>query len=419
MEGGAKADIKFGFGGGRTRSESLRFERNADASVNRIDESDRSTNHGWSTGGKYTTPLGKGHLLAAGWDIEAMHRKQTSRSLFDGDAQYAGSGESLTADTRRIASFVQDEWDITPQWSVYLGLRWEGIRTQSTLADRAIENTSSVWSPVLHTVWRIPGYEKDQIRASVTQSYKAPNISDLIAAPSISRLNTPTRPDRFGNPDLKPELAKGLDLAYEHYIGKSGIVSASAFVRNIDDLIRRQTSKYINDKGEEKYMSAPLNVGRARTSGIELEAKFQLTDLVADAPNIDLRSNYSRFWSKVEGIPGPDNRLDGQAKQTANFGLDYRMKGVPLTVGGGFNWTPATDVQVSETERASTGVKRQLDLYGLWKFSANTQLRIGANNLLGDDYDTRRTVSMDGLAQMAATAANTYTTWSVKLEMKL
>jgi outer membrane receptor for ferrienterochelin and colicins len=419
MEGGAKVDVKFGFGGGRTRSETKRFQYDgAGALADRFDEKESSRNRGLNTGGKYTTPMGKGHLLAAGWDIEAMHRSQTQVALQNDKPQFAESGDSLTADTRRIAAFVQDEWDITPQWSVYLGLRWEGIRTGSTAAGKDITNNSSVWSPVLHSVWRIPGSEKDQIRASLTQSYKAPGLNDMIAAPSFSRLNSAVRPDRIGNPDLKPELAQGIDVAYEHYLGKTGILSASGFVRNIDDLIRRSVEELPGFDGP-RWVSKPINVGKARTSGIELEAKLQLADLVKDAPNIDLRTNYSHFWSKVDGIPGPDNRLDGQAKQTANFGIDYRMKGLPLTMGGSVNWTPATYVQVSADERTSTGPKRQLDLYGLWKFSAATQLRVGANNLLGDDYDSSRSVSVAGLRHLSASAARTYTTWNIRLEMKL
>jgi outer membrane receptor for ferrienterochelin and colicins len=419
IDGGAKIDVKFGFGGGHTRSEGKRFQYNASGALSdRFDDSEVSNNHGLSTGGKYTTPMGKGHLLAAGWDIEAMHRSQTSAALMNGLPQFAASGDSLTADTRRVAGFVQDEWDITPQWSAYFGLRWEGIRTSSTVAGAGVRNTSSVWSPVLHSVWRIPGREKDQIRASLTQSYKAPGINDLIAVPAFSRINSAVRPDRIGNPNLKPELAKGIDLAYEHYIGKSGILSASGFVRNIDDLIRREVVLRPGFDGP-RWVSTPTNIGKARTSGVELEAKFQLADLVKDAPNIDLRSNYSHFWSKVDGIPGPDNRLDGQARQTANVGIDYRLKAVPLTLGGSYNWTPATYVTISATERTYASAKRQLDVYGLWKFSAATQLRIGASNLLGQDYDTSRAVSTPALLQMATSAARTFTTWSVKLEMKL
>ena len=229
---------------------------------------------------------------------------------------------------------------------MYVGLRWEGIRTTSTSSGADVSNTSRVWSPVLHTVWRIPGHEKDQIRAALTQSYRAPALNDLIATPSFSTDNRPTRPDRIGNPNLKPELAKGLDLAYEHYLGKSGIVSASAFVRDIDNLMRRTTTQRQTSRGL-RWVSSPVNIGHAITSGIELEAKFPLTEVMAGAPNIDLRSNYSRFWSRVDGIQGPNNRLDQQASQTANFGLDYRMKDLPLTLGGGYNWTPAILVQTT------------------------------------------------------------------------
>ena len=425
MDAGAKLDVKFGFGGGRTRNTMLRDQYDAGgALIDTFVDADRSSNTGVNTGGKYTKSLAKGHLLAAGWDLEAGHRSQSTSALKNGSAQFALSGDNLSADTRRVAAFVQDEWDITPQWGVYLGLRWEGIRTSAStpVAGGALHETrsrSAVWSPVLHTVWRIPGHDKDQLRASLTQSYRAPQLNDLIAAPVLVQLNDPTRPDRSGNPDLKPELAKGIDLAYEHYIGKSGIVSASGFVRNIDNLMRRALTEYVGPEGDLRYLSRPSNVGRARTSGIELEAKFQLADVMADAPNLDLRANYSRFWSRVDGIPGPDNRLDGQAKQTANFGLDYRLKKIPLALGGSYNWTPATLVQTSATERASTGVKRQFDAYGLWKFSSATQLRIGVNNLLGDDYLSGRTVRAADLLASSRAVTRTYTAWSARLEMKL
>jgi iron complex outermembrane receptor protein len=121
----------------------------------------------------------------------------------------------------------------------------------------------------------------------------------------------------------------------------------------------------------------------------------------------------------VDGIPGPYNRLERQAKQTANLGLDYRVKAVPLTVGGNFNWTPLTLVQSSVAELDTTGMKRQLDLYGLWKFSANTQLRISANNLLPRRYETGRMVDTDGMVQALDILAHTYTTLGLRLELKI
>ena len=415
FEGGGKADVKFGLGGGRSESDSERYHYNADGvPTDRFIDGDESRSTSASFGGKYTRPAGTGHTLAAGWDIEAGSRSTTRVALDNGLPQFEDSGADLSADTRRVAAFVQDEWDISKTWSAYFGLRWEGIRTESTRAGTDVENNTSVFSPVLHTVWRIPGSEKDQVRASYTHSYKSPDLNDLIAAPSFSRLNSATRPDRIGNPDLKPELAKGIDIAYEHYLGRNGIISASGFVRDIDNLMRREISLR-----NGRWVSSPANIGSARTSGIELEAKFQLAELMTDAPDVDLRANYSRFWSDVEGIPGPDNRLDQQAEQTANIGFDYRLKAVPLTLGGGFNWTPAIEVQTSLAERVSTGPKRQLDLYGLWKFTPDLHLRVSGGNLLGEDYDSGRIVHTGGLAQASFTAARSYPSVSVKLEMKL
>jgi iron complex outermembrane receptor protein len=419
LQGASKLDVKFGFGAGHSDSDSVRNQFDgAGGLLDRFTDTASVRDRSASTGGKYTTPIGKEHSLAAGWDVELGHRVETKTSVDkDGNAQFADSGDNLTADTRRLAVFAQDEWDISSQWSGYAGVRWEGIRTTSTRAGQDISNTSSVLSPLLHAVYRIPDHAKDQIRASLTKSYKAANIQDLIALPSLSRLNSATRPDRTGNPDLKPELATGLDMAYEHYLGRSGILTAGAFIRDIDDLIRRDISLQDTPTGP-RWVSTPRNIGHARTKGIELEAKFQLQELMTDGPAIDFRSNYSHFWSSVDDIPGPNNRLDAQPRQTANVGLDYRLKEQPLTLGASLNWTPPTLIQSSVSQLVATSRKRSFDAYGLWKFNSRNQVRISANNMVAEDAVGSNIVTTNGLAQLANTTNQTYVVWSVKYETK-
>ncbi|MGV7211107.1 TonB-dependent receptor plug domain-containing protein [Oxalobacteraceae bacterium A2-2] len=419
LDGAAKLDVKFGFGSGHSSNDSLRPQYDAaGVLLQRYTDTDSTRDRGFNTGGKYSSPLGRDQSLAAGWEAEWSRREQTKTSVDkNGNAQFADSGDNLSADTRRVALFIQDEMDISPQWSGYAGLRWEGIRTSSSRPGGDIDNSSSVFSPLLHAVYRIPGKEKDQVRASLTKSYKPANVQDLIALPALSRLNSATRPDRVGNPNLKPELATGLDLAYEHYLGRSGILTASGFIRDIDDLIRRELSLQDTVTGP-RWVSTPGNVGHARTSGIELEAKFQLAELMEDAPAIDFRSNYSRFWSRVDGIPGPNNRLDQQARQTANIGADWRVKQLPLTLGASLNWTPAITVQTSTTQVVETGRKRQIDAYGLWRFNAANQLRISASNLAAEDALGSNLVTTNGLVQLATTVNQTYTVWSVRYETK-
>ena len=419
LQGASKLDVKFGFGLGKRSNDSLRYQYDGQGVLlDRFTDTDDTRDKSINTGGKYSSPLGAGHLLAAGWELEASHREEVRVSLDkNGAAQFADSGDNLTADTRRAALYAQDEWEITPQWSAYAGARWEGIRTTSDRSTGTVSNTSKVFSPLLHAVWKIPGHEKDQVRASLTKSYKSPNVQDLIAAPFLSRLNSATSPDRTGNPNLKPELATGLDLAYEHYLGRNGILSVSGFVRDIDNLIRRELTQQQTDLGL-RWISSPANVGHARTSGIELEAKFALAELMNNAPQVDFRSNYSRFWSRVDGVPGPDNRLDQQARQTANLGMDYRLKDIPLTLGAGYNWTPAVRTRTSDKQVVETSRKRVLDMVALWRFDARTQIRISANNVLAEDATGNNLVYANGLAAQAASLNPTYTQWSVRLETK-
>jgi outer membrane receptor for ferrienterochelin and colicins len=411
----AKLNVKFGGGLSHSDSTSLRDQYDgtgllSDAIYTNNDIRDQ----GWNTGGKYSKPFGDSNTFAMGWSAEQSQRNETSISLDNGNPQFNDSGDNLSASTRTLAVFVQDEWDINKQWSVYAGLRWEGIKTTSTLPTGPIVNQSSVWSPIFHAVWRIPEHNKDQVRLALTSSYRAPSLNDLIAVPSISPLNGPTRPDSIGNPNLKPELARGIDLAYEHYLTQNGILSANFFMRDISDLMRREVALV-----DTRWVSSPQNFGNATTHGLELEAKFQLREFFPNAPAIDFRTNYSRFWSSVDGIPGPDNRLDQQPKQTGNLGFDYHVDKLPLTVGGNYNWTPAYVIQSTLAQLNTTGAKRQLDVYGLWKFSANTQLRLAMNNLLPYDALSGSTVNAGGLDTTTNTTAKTYTTYTLKLELKI
>ena len=341
-----------------------------------------------SSTGKYSTPWMAGHALSMGWDgtysQRAEDRRQREQAL-PGGAPPADSDDDYHSRVRLLALYAQDEWDITPRWSMYAGLRWEGIATRSFGdSQESTQQRSSVWSPLLQTLWKLPDTRGDQLRLALTRTYKSPSTSNLIPRRSLSTNNSQFDPDRQGNPGLQPELALGVDASYEHYWAEGALLSARASARRIDGYTRQGLLLV-----DGRWVSMPVNDGRAETRTVELEAKFPLRAvLAATAPAIDLRASLGRNWSKVRQVPGPGNRLDQQTPLSGNLGIDYKTPDGMLTAGGSLVFTGGGPVRIAQQQYAYTSPRRDLDLYALWKFNPKNQLRLAVSNLLAQDFES-------------------------------
>lgn len=324
--------------------------------------------------GTYRHPVSQQHAIAVGWDAtHAVRSEDRNETLFDASNDQTGANNAdYSATVNRLALFAQDEWQVTKQYSLYLGLRHERLNTTSranaTNAPDALNSQSSVWSPSLQSRYQLAN--KDVLRLAVNRTYKAPPLVKLLPRRYTNdNNNNQTNPDEQGNPNLRPELAWGMDAAYEHYLGGGALLSVSTYLRRIRDVTQ---SRLFQQDGV--WVEAPFNDGNARAHGVELEAKLPLTKA------LDLRANLSRNWSRVDNVPGPDNRLESQTPATANFGFDYRWQ--QFTVGGNLNYQAAGPSRQSAEVLTSASAKRELDLYSVWKMNAKTQLRISGANLL-------------------------------------
>ena len=426
-----RLEWKFGLGQGRNLTNSHREENTAGALSRTLDNFGDVLDRNLLVGGKLVQLLNGEHSLVAGAEAEANRRTEVRTTLQNGLPLLAEFGDEVSASSTRFAAYAQDEWSLTPQWAAHAGLRWEGITTQGSAESGSGEasNRSSVWTPLLHAVWKPEPQSQDQVRFSLTRSYRSPSLQNLIARPSVNTRypapgpNTPTQPDRAGNAALKPELATGIDIAIERFLRNGGLLSANVFIRQIIDYMRSETS--LEDvswsPGQPRWVSRTQNVGDAVTQGIELESKFRLSDLVDGVPKVDVRANASLFRSRVKGVPGPDNRLDQQPGATANLGADYRFIGLPLTIGGNLNWTPAYDTRLSDVQTAYQGRKAVADAYALWIFNPSLQLRLTLSNLDPRDYVTGGSVvdTDAGIRETSMTTGPTYLNLQVRLEIRL
>ena len=170
---------------------------------------------------------------------------------------------------------------------------------------------------------------------------------------------------------------------------------------------------------QQRWVSRPQNVGNATAQGLELEAKVRLDELFDNALPVALRTNLSLFDSKVDQVPGPNNRLEGQPKGTANIGADYKLRSLPISFGGTINITPGYDLQVSGSQSSSVGTKVVGDAFVLWAINRETQVRFNLNNFVPRDYLNTSTPLNDTQRQFTQSNNPSRLNWGVRLELKL
>ncbi len=386
-----------------------------------------SKDQSWNAVGKLMYSWGNGkHSLVGGWEYENIKRSDNATTILNGAPLLADFGNQIDVSTKRKVLYVQDEWDPAPQFSTYFGIRWEEINTNSRTVSNPVSNKSSVVTPLAHGVWRFASPRRDQIRMSLTQSYRAPSTQNLVARPSLNTLfpvpgtNTSITPDRAGNANLKPELANGVDIAYENYFEGGGTLAVNLFTRHITDLIRNVTAlENVSWASSPRYLNRPQNLGKARTSGIEFDAKFRLPELIADAPAINLRTNLSIFDSKVDAVTGPNNRIGEQPRATGNFGADYRFRGSPISIGGSVNWVPAYDLQLTNTQLQKVNTKRVLDAYVLWTVNSSVKVRLAFSNLLPNDAINTNVLLQGSEQQTGTSIGKSKLSTALRLEIRL
>jgi outer membrane receptor for ferrienterochelin and colicin len=379
---GGKLDGKLTVNGGSFDNVSLGTYGTAGrATVLLRDTASRSEYQTWTSTGKYTRSLFESNSLAVGWDIS--ERKTDDHNLridrLTGAAPVTVD-ESFHPDVLRMAAYAQDEWNVTKLWSMYLGARWEGIRTESSGTGLdATDSRTHVLSPVAQTLYKFPGKSGRQVRLALTRTYKAPDVSQLSGRRYVAAYNTRFTPDSSGNPRLQPELATGVDATYEHFWAPGALFSVGGAVRHITGYIRNTLAEDANGL----WLNSPRNDGDVQVRTLEMEVKLPLKLVWTAAPAIDLRASINRNWSKVDAVPGPDNRLDAQVPQSAVLGADYRRD--KISAGGSLSVRAGGPLRISAQQSAQQYRRRDLDAYVLYKFTPKWQLRVALSNILGDD----------------------------------
>ncbi len=278
-----------------------------------------SKHRGIATGGEAQT-----NWLANSWNqlTFGMESKQDHLTSTDAGVHTA----SLQS------AYLQDEISLGEPLIVVIGDRYDN---HSLYGDKA--------SPKVSARYLIAG-PGTIIRASAGEAFRAPTLNELFWTF-----------DGFekGNRDLLPETSKEYEAGIEQPFGKGNSVKVSYFERKINNLIQ-----WVPDSS---FIYSPINIGKARITGTESEARFTPFELLTWAVNY----TYMNAVDETSGARIYDVIPSDQLKSYVNLALPTKtnlyiegrwVKNYVKPGDPSWHYT-AVDGKISQMVAVSQGVK--------------------------------------------------------------
>lgn len=159
--------------------------------------------------------------------------------------------------------YLQDIWQIAPDWELTSGLRWDQY---SDIGATLNPRVALVWSSSLHSTTKF----------LYGRAFRAPSIAELLVN---------NNPIALGNPNLSPEIIDTYEIGYSIKIDSRATVDVNAFYYHIEDFITFKPDLVTST-------STAQNVGKRQGVGFEIESTINFSE------SINFRSNYSYVKAK-------------------------------------------------------------------------------------------------------------------------
>lgn len=275
------------------------------------------------------------HRITSGLTAEANHTRNT------------GFG-NINRKQALLAVFAQDEF--SPVENVFLtgGLRSDDF---DTFGRATTGRATAAWLSAQRTL---------KLRASYGTAFRSPSFLDLYGQSAFY----------IGNPDLRPEKARGWDAGIDVYLPqKRGTIGLTWFETNYRDLV-------VFDFGVSP--STVINVERARTRGAELAFQASL------AGAFELRASYT--YLEADNL-SQSKRLLRRPKHSANLDAWHDF-GRGFSAGAGLAFAAGRE-DVHARTFATIGAEDYtvVRVYAAYEISSRFTLKVRAENLLNEGYE--------------------------------
>jgi outer membrane receptor protein involved in Fe transport len=287
------------------------------------------------------------------------------------------------------------------------GLRYETTRSRIEGDEARWDKDYNVPLPSAHLRWDLG--DSDRLNLSVARSVRRPNFNYLLP---VLREGEYGDNDFIGNPQLELEKAWGLDLGFEHRLGKRGVVGVNLFYRDVKDLIELTNTgaasetalEDFEDEIEEFLESHPgatpqtpgypvldpdsfvysaANVGDGEVYGVEFDLSTPLTAL--GLPNTGVFFNYSWLDSRVDDALG-ERRFNDQARSVLNVGFIQDLPAIDANFGVSYRRQGRAYSRLL-AEEVETRYGADLEAFIEKRFGTQWSIRLTGTNLLNASKD--------------------------------
>jgi outer membrane receptor for ferrienterochelin and colicins len=272
---------------------------------------------------------------------------------FDIDAHQLNGGYALesewiesdrvsgrTRETKLHNLFLQDEWPISNLLTLLSGIR---LDVHSAYGNQLSPKIAAMLSPS----------NRSRLRLSYAGGFRAPSFKELY----LDYINTGVNYHVIGNPHLKPEISKALQIDYELWNDNNYHLRLHFFYNQIQNLINYDYSENLGGYGT--YRAA--NLQGAQTWGADWDMEYFPYHW------LNIKIGYSYLDSYNESRKEP---LAFRSKDKVQAAVIYKLEsGSNLSMRGQyfgkkFDWN-------SEDENPNNETKKWINGYALFHFNFN------------------------------------------------
>jgi TonB-dependent receptor len=206
----------------------------------------------------------------------------------------------------------------------------------------------------------------------------------VLGSRTTTNANDPT--GTAGNPNLKPQEARNLDVALEWYFSKDGSVTGTVFQHNFKNFIRHRQATEVID-GERYLIDRPYNTDTAKLYGFEAAYQQFFPNLPGWMSGLGVQANFTYMNGGMNEPDGTRNTFPGMSKTAYNLvGLYERG---PWSARLAYSWR---DKFVDTYNYRGLGVNlvvdpiKTLDASISYKITENLTATLDGSNLLDQAY---------------------------------